>query len=68
MTENPKLARRLDMGRLEQSYGNLLEHFEKTNPSERRKTAALGWLGGLVLNLFLLALIILAVVLLRRQS
>lgn len=67
LCENPKLARRIDLTELNHSYGNLLEYLQNLNPSERRKTVALGWLAGLVVNLFLLAGVVLAVVYYLRQ-
>lgn len=68
LVENPKLARRLDLEALGAAYDKLLEYFEKTSVPERRKTAVLRWLGGLVINLFVLGLVILAVIAITRQS
>lgn len=67
LSAHPKLARRIDLPEMRQSYGNLMEYLENIDPSERRKTIALGWLAGLVVNLFVLAGGVLAVVYYLRQ-
>lgn len=61
-----KLARVLDTAQVDRAFTDLHAYLDTLNPQEARKTALLRLIGGLVLNLMLLAGLIYAVI--RWQS
>ncbi|VVT27396.1 conserved hypothetical protein [Roseovarius sp. EC-HK134] len=61
-----KLARVLDMGQVDRAFSDLHAYLDTLDPQEARKTAVLRLVGGIVLNLMLLAGLIYALI--RWQS
>ncbi|WP_297772499.1 hypothetical protein [uncultured Roseovarius sp.] len=57
-----KLARVLDMTTVNRAFADLHSHLDTLDPKEERKTAILRLLGGIVLNLLLLAGLIYALI------
>lgn len=58
---HPKLAVTIDQARVNSAFTNLNHHLEAIDPADRRKGKILGWLGGVVFNLILVAGLLLAV-------
>jgi len=52
---HPRLARLLDRRDVDAAFADLHRHLDRIDPRERRKTATLRLLGGIVLNLMLFA-------------
>jgi hypothetical protein len=52
---HPKLARVLDMAQVNAAFTDLHSHLDGLNPEEARKTAILRLVGGMLLNLMVLA-------------
>lgn len=57
-----KLARVLDMGQVDRAFSDLHAYLDTLDPQEARKTAVLRLVGGIVLNLMLLAGLIYALI------
>ena len=52
---HPKLAVQLDSARVASAFKTFDDHLNAIDPRDRRKGKILGWLGGLVFNLLILA-------------
>ena len=63
---HPKLARQIDDVRITGAFRDFDDYLGRIDPAERRKTAILRWLGGLVFNLIVIGAVLLA--LLRWQG
>lgn len=63
---HPKLAMMADPAPVEAAYTELTRYLKEIDPAEQRKTRLLRWLGALVFNLMILA--VLLVLLLRWQG
>ena len=55
MAAHPKLALRVDRGRVARAHAEVCAHLRRIDPADRRRGAILGMLGGLAFNLLLLA-------------
>jgi len=52
---HPRLAATVDVTRLEAAFVYITNHLNGVDPKDRRKGKVLGWLGGQVFNLILIA-------------
>ena len=55
---HPRLAMMADPGPVEAAYAEITAHLKQIDPLERRKTRLLRWLGGLVFNLIVMAVLL----------
>ena len=65
MPPHPKLALTVDSGRVSKAYDAIEEHLNGVDPKDRRKGKLLGWLGGQVFNLILIAAALITVLIWR---
>ena len=65
MARHPKLAASVDETKFHLAYSNITNHLKNTDPKDRRKGKLLGWLGGQVVNLMLVAGVVISVLLWR---
>lgn len=66
LVQNPRLARQLDHARAERAARDLIAHLRQIDPKARRAARLYGIATGLVFNLMLLALAVLALLVWRR--
>jgi len=57
---HPRLAATVDPMRLEAAFLHITNHLDGVDPNDRRKGKVLGWLGGQVFNLILIAALLVA--------
>lgn len=65
MSQNPRLARQIDLPRIEAAERRILAHLKTIDPADRRKGAVLGLLGGLSFNLIAAFVLLIAILVWR---
>lgn len=65
LTDNPKLARMVDAGKMRQAHTNVVRHLEAIDVSRQRRTAALNMIASIAFAILFTAILVLFVLVQR---